>query len=97
MVDPDARTTTLLALSGNRLETVPRTDGGMILASVMAGLSKAPTAVFMGITGLSGAVVKQAFIHIRGFVGRAESTSEVHSGTPRRGLSPLLTTSLACQ
>lgn len=49
IVDPDARTVTVLALTGDRYETVPLTDEGIIQSRVLPGLTLAPAAIFVGI------------------------------------------------
>ncbi len=50
IVDPDARTVTVLALTGDRYEQVPLTDEGIIQSRILAGLALAPAAIFVGIT-----------------------------------------------
>ncbi|MBW3631733.1 MAG: Uma2 family endonuclease [Chloroflexi bacterium] len=52
IVDPDARTITVLALTGDKYETVPLADDDMIQSRVLPGLSLTLTAVFMGTTEL---------------------------------------------
>lgn len=50
IVDPDTRTVTVLALTGETYETIPLTDGGMVQSRVLSGLELDLVAVFMGIT-----------------------------------------------
>ena len=52
IVDPDARSVTVLALTGAKYVVVPVAGEGMIQSRVLPGLSLALTEVFMGTTGL---------------------------------------------
>ena len=50
IVDPDTRTVTVLALTGDTYETVPLTNDGMVQFRVLPGLALALTEIFAGIT-----------------------------------------------
>lgn len=52
IVDPDARSVTVLALMGDRYEPVPLADEGIIQSRVLPGLNMALATVFMGITAV---------------------------------------------
>ena len=49
IVDPDARTVTVLALAGDKFEPVPGGEGGAIASRVLPGLTLALKDVFAGV------------------------------------------------
>ena len=49
IVDPDARTVTVLALAGDNFEPVPRGEGGAIASRVLPGFTLALNDVFAGV------------------------------------------------